>query len=327
MSPDRLGPTWTVGRARTRVGRRLLVWRRASRRSGFATASPPRRWCPRACGLRRRGYPRPPSPRPSRQDSRARRGTSGDGRGRPFSRRLGGLCPAARVLAPEAPTRRLDPVVAAAAAAAGFAATLGTIGSDVLWLVPAQVLAAALGFGILARDLRREASGAATLAVAVAVLVGSAATVAVTNAWLFALALFPALLALVQADARAPSRRLWLAVPLLALWGNLNGSALAGLGLLAVYLALGPGRRRSSRRGRSPSARTRRSGTRRRTTAASSATRRPAAAPGCGRRSVAPPSTFRSPPPRSCSSRRRSAAGPSGRGRRSPSSGSPPRPS
>jgi len=188
-------------------------------------------------------------------------------------------------------------VVAAAAAAAGFAATLGTIGSDVLWLVPlgdrvvhgslpssipyatarsggwhdvpaggeviawalfhaaggdrglvlAQVLAAALGFGILARDLRREASGAATLAVAVAVLVGSAATVAVTNAWLFALALFPALLALVQADARAPSRRLWLAVPLLALWGNLNGSALAGLGLLAVYLALGPARRRPVR--------------------------------------------------------------------------------
>ena len=60
---------------------------------------------------------------------------------------------------------------------------------------------------------------------------------------LFSLALFPVLLGLLESESELPSRRLWLSVPLLALWGNLHGEVLAGWGLLACYLALGRARR------------------------------------------------------------------------------------
>ena len=54
------------------------------------------------------------------------------------------------------------------------------------------------------------------------------------HASLFSLALFPVLLALLESESRAPRRRIWFSVPLLALWGNLHGEELAGLGLFAA---------------------------------------------------------------------------------------------
>jgi len=59
-----------------------------------------------------------------------------------------------------------------------------------------------------------------------------------------ALVLFPALLLVLRSEEEAPSRRIWIVVPLLALWSNLHGSALVGLGLLLVYLVGERGRRR-----------------------------------------------------------------------------------
>jgi hypothetical protein len=103
-------------------------------------------------------------------------------------------------------------------------------------LVVAQVAAAAIGFAALAWGVRREGSSGTTLAVCGVALVGALPAVAVTGLSLFSLALFPVVLALLEAETRAPSRRIWLAVPLLAVWGNLHGAALAGLGLLACYL-------------------------------------------------------------------------------------------
>jgi hypothetical protein len=103
-------------------------------------------------------------------------------------------------------------------------------------LVVAQALAAAVGFGALASGVRREGSSGTTLAVCGVALIGALPTAAVTGLSLFSLALFPVLLALLEAETRAPSRRIWLAVPLLAVWGNLHGAALAGLGLLTCYL-------------------------------------------------------------------------------------------
>jgi hypothetical protein len=50
--------------------------------------------------------------------------------------------------------------------------------------------------------------------------------------------LFPLIVALLRSQARRPSDRIWLAVPLLALWSNLHGAALSGLALLYAYLAL-----------------------------------------------------------------------------------------
>jgi hypothetical protein len=112
-------------------------------------------------------------------------------------------------------------------------------------LVVAQAVAAAIGFGALAQGLQREAASAgAALLLPALVLAGSLPLVVVTGVSLFSLALFPLLVGLLEAETRAPSRRLWLTVPLLALWGNLHGAVLIGWALLACYLVLERGRRR-----------------------------------------------------------------------------------
>ncbi len=115
-------------------------------------------------------------------------------------------------------------------------------------LVVAQAAAAAVGFGALASGVRREGSSGTTLAVCGVVLAGSLPAVAVTGISLFSLALFPVLLALLEAETRAPSRRIWLAVPLLAVWGNLHGAASRGWGSSrATSSSTGHGNRGSSR--------------------------------------------------------------------------------
>jgi hypothetical protein len=111
-------------------------------------------------------------------------------------------------------------------------------------LMVGQAVAAAVGFGALAHGIRRQASGSVALLVAVLVLVGSFPAVAVTNVALFSLALFPVLLILLEREAGTPTRRIWLSVPLLALWGNLHGGVLVGWALLACYLVLERARRR-----------------------------------------------------------------------------------
>jgi hypothetical protein len=145
-----------------------------------------------------------------------------------------------------------DSVPAAAAPTAGWHDALA--GAQLLlWtvyhhlggrgLVGLQALAAAVGFGATAVGVRRQSTAGSALLVCVVVLVGSASAVLVARLSLFSLALFPLLVLLVQEDARAPSRRVWLAVPLLALWANLHGMVLAGLALLGVYLVVVRARR------------------------------------------------------------------------------------
>lgn len=110
-------------------------------------------------------------------------------------------------------------------------------------LVALQSLAAAVGFGALAWGLRRHASSGSVALVSAIVLAGSLPAAVVTGVSLFSLAFFPLLLVLLESDAREPSRRIWLAVPLVAVWGNLHGGVIVGLALLAVYLAFSRGRR------------------------------------------------------------------------------------
>lgn len=95
-------------------------------------------------------------------------------------------------------------------------------------IVVAQSFAVAVGFGALAAGLRREAA----LPVSFVVLAGSIPAVAVAGVQLFSVALFSLLLLLLESE----SRSLWLAVPLVAAWGNLHGGVLVGLGLLACYV-------------------------------------------------------------------------------------------
>ena len=110
-------------------------------------------------------------------------------------------------------------------------------------LMALQVLGAAAGFGLLALGLRRQSTAGATLAVSELVLLGGATSILVARVSVFSLALFPLLLLLVHEDERNPGRQIWLAVPLLAIWSNLHGAVLVGLGVLAVYLVLGRARR------------------------------------------------------------------------------------
>jgi hypothetical protein len=106
-------------------------------------------------------------------------------------------------------------------------------------LVLAQTVAVAIALAALALDLRRANShdgvGAIVL---VAIVVAAPATFFVVRAQLFSLALFPVLLLLLRSEGQKPSRRIWLAVPLLALWANLHGGVLVGFGVVAAYLVL-----------------------------------------------------------------------------------------
>jgi hypothetical protein len=110
-------------------------------------------------------------------------------------------------------------------------------------LLAAQIVGAAVAFGALARGLGREATWGAVVVVSAVVLAGTLPAVVIVSGSVFSLALFPVLLALLESEARAPSRRVWLGVPLLALWGNLHGAVIVGWGLLACYLVFDRARR------------------------------------------------------------------------------------
>ena len=51
------------------------------------------------------------------------------------------------------------------------------------------------------------------------------------------------LVLLLRREAQFPSRRIWLVVPLLALWANLHGGVLVGFGVLGAYLVFRRARR------------------------------------------------------------------------------------
>jgi hypothetical protein len=111
-------------------------------------------------------------------------------------------------------------------------------------LVLANLVAVAAGLGLLARDARRAgAAGVSTAGVVALVGLGALPTLAVARIQMFSLVLFPALVGLLRAEARQPSRRVWLVLPLLALWSNLHGAVLAGVAVLFGYLLLERGRR------------------------------------------------------------------------------------
>lgn len=122
---------------------------------------------------------------------------------------------------------------------AGLHAALGVRG-----LALAQLLAVAFALTTLARDARAGGAGASGIATALAIAaLGAFPSLTVVRLQLFSLALFPVLVALLRAEARAPSARIWISLPLLALWSNLHGAALSGLLLLYPYLLLGRARR------------------------------------------------------------------------------------
>jgi hypothetical protein len=107
-------------------------------------------------------------------------------------------------------------------------------------LMIAQLAAVAVAATVLARDA--VAGGATTDGAGASVLLaalGAIPCLAVIRVQLFSLAFFPVLCALLRSEARRPSWRVQMVVPLLALWSNLHGAALVGLLITIIYLALG----------------------------------------------------------------------------------------
>lgn len=68
------------------------------------------------------------------------------------------------------------------------------------------------------------------------VAVGGVVTLAIARMPSMSLLPFAVLVVLLLREADRPSRRLWFAVPLLGVWGNLHGTVLVGCALLAVHL-------------------------------------------------------------------------------------------
>jgi hypothetical protein len=104
-------------------------------------------------------------------------------------------------------------------------------------LMLAQLLAVATAMLVLGRDaLARGASSGGVAAALGVAAVGAFPSLAIVRVQLFSLALLPILLALLRSETRSPSRRIWLAVPLIAVWSNLHGAVLIGFGITCCYL-------------------------------------------------------------------------------------------
>jgi len=104
-------------------------------------------------------------------------------------------------------------------------------------LVLAQALAVACALTLVELDMRmRRAPELSRVLVLLLVVVACIPAFVVVRAQVFSLALFPLLVLLLRSEAREPSRRIWLVVPLLALWSNLHGGALLGVAVAGAYL-------------------------------------------------------------------------------------------
>jgi hypothetical protein len=107
-------------------------------------------------------------------------------------------------------------------------------------LVVAQVAAVVICLWVVAADMRRGGVPDAPAAL-VLMLVAFAAAPAllVVRAQLFSLALFPLCVLLLRQESRHPSRRVWLLVPIVAIWSNLHGGVLLGVAVAGAYLIFG----------------------------------------------------------------------------------------
>jgi hypothetical protein len=107
-------------------------------------------------------------------------------------------------------------------------------------LVAANAIAVLIGFSVLGMTMRRAGAreGNAALML-ILVAAGAISALVVVRAQFFSVALFPVLLALLHSETRSPSRRIWLLLPLMALWSSLHGAVLVGALVAGAWLVLG----------------------------------------------------------------------------------------
>lgn len=101
-----------------------------------------------------------------------------------------------------------------------------------------QVMAVGIAAYFLIRDaVAGGADPRGAWAAFMLAFLGALPALVVIRAQLFSLALFPVLVWFLRREVRRPSRRIWMVLPLLAVWSNLHGAALIGLAVTLVYLA------------------------------------------------------------------------------------------
>ena len=113
------------------------------------------------------------------------------------------------------------------------------VGFAVVCVVSALVL--------IAITARKLAASARSVALALPLPLFAAPYLAFVRSQIFAVVLFVAVYALLVLDARRPSRRILLVLPLFVMWANLHGSIVLGVAIAAGYglsLLVRPGRRR-----------------------------------------------------------------------------------
>ncbi|GAA2159950.1 hypothetical protein GCM10009826_26380 [Humibacillus xanthopallidus] len=109
---------------------------------------------------------------------------------------------------------------------------LGPVGLPML-----QLAADATALGLVAVGARRLGAGRGPTAGAVSlVVIGALPAFGVVRSQLYSLVPFALLLLLLRTEYRRPTARIWLALPLLAIWGNLHGAVLVGLAVTGAYL-------------------------------------------------------------------------------------------
>jgi hypothetical protein len=120
---------------------------------------------------------------------------------------------------------------------------LQVVGGD-RGLLLGQLVAVTVALTLLALGMRSlGARDAARATVLMLVFFAAVPSFIIVRAQLFSLVLFCAALLLLRAESRKPSRRVWLLVPLIALWANLHGAVLVGLAIAAAYLVIERARR------------------------------------------------------------------------------------
>jgi hypothetical protein len=115
---------------------------------------------------------------------------------------------------------------------------LEALGGDRALLV-VQVLVVAAAFALIGHDTTASgAPGGASLLVSLLLIPAAFVSLPLVRVQVFSLLLFPLLALLLRSEARRPSRRIWLVPPLLALWANLHGAVLVGLGVTVIYFVV-----------------------------------------------------------------------------------------
>jgi hypothetical protein len=113
---------------------------------------------------------------------------------------------------------------------------LDSLGGDT-GLYVAQVLAVALAFSLLSLDMRAAGASDAPAGWILLLLIPAVfPAIPVARAQLFSFALFPLLVLVLRRETRRPSPWIWLVPAIVALWSNLHGGVLVGLGVAAIYL-------------------------------------------------------------------------------------------